>query len=144
MGGTPLTPFMRDRIRRLCREGWTAPEIARETGRGYNLVRKVLRDAGLDLAAKPQNPIKGYSPPSEDYDDLTPLQREERIVSSARAFEARVDYEMTEESARRDVGMGTVELARRDKLTVAEARYVQRRATEFLRTLYLARKGEEA
>ncbi len=144
MDGPPLTPFSRERMRNLCRLGWTATEIARDMGYARKTVCAVLHDAGLISPEAPENPVLKYSPLPVDEEELTPNQREERRISLARAFEAKVDYEMTIKSAKRDLSMSTAELMRRDKLTEEQARFVQRRSHEFLKMLHLANKKAHA
>jgi hypothetical protein len=79
--------------------------------------------------------LSRYAPPPLDADGLTPRQLEERRASLARVFEVRVDVEMTEASAKRDLSMATTELAKRDRITVEQARYVRKAATALLRRL---------
>lgn len=81
-------------VRDLRRRGLTTEAIALEVGAPLEMVRVVLRDAGLlDSAAAPV--FAGYEPPDPDEEGLTPPQREERERSWEAAFRRSVRSAMT-------------------------------------------------
>ena len=144
MGMSHLRQAVRERVRSLCRCGWTPEAIAHQFGLAEKTVATVLRDARLLPAAAPKSPILDYTLPDDDDSALTPLQQEERHVSRMRIFDAQVMYDMTESSARKAVGMGTLQLAACAGITPVQARLVQASSTKFLRTLHRWRKNPES
>ncbi len=139
-----LTPWEREYMVRLAKHGKSVTDISVMLGRRWNTVNEVLRAAGVTSPGRrPENPISNYDPPPADEDELTPLQREERAVSLARAFEERVDHEMTISSAKADLSMSSADLAAREGITMEQARWRQARGFEFLKRLHLAKQKEK-